>query len=507
MDSSGKGAPLARHGSNPDLTVIDDENARVKEFKDPTTIVVVGASGDLAHKKTFPALFSLYYHGLLPQRFHIVGYARKALDLEGWRSNILLNLACRVLDQKDCATKMEEFIERLSYISGQYDSADDFAKLDAYLEDLEDKQPTGRLFYLAIPPNVFGAAMGSIKASAIAKNAWTRVVVEKPFGRDTESYMELRNQCAAHFQEEQLYRIDHYVGKEVVQNMVVLRFANFIFEQLWCKENIRDMHIIFEENFGTEGRAGYFDQFGIIRDIMQNHLLQVLAYLTMERPKSLHAADINRVKTKLLSEIMPLKARDFVVGQYEGYREEDGVPEGSVTPTFAACVMYINNQQWEGVPFFLTAGKNLHNRKAEVRVRFKKGHSMDFFPGEEVGNEIIIRIQPDEAVSLRVVNKVPGLAKDLAYTSLDLLYKDAFEKESKDIADAYERLILDAIHGEKSLFVHDEQLRISWELFTPALKELESEDSPVKPVLYTPGSKGPPEADDLRHIHRAMVEP
>mmetsp|Transcript_6559 Transcript_6559/g.19890 ORF Transcript_6559/g.19890 Transcript_6559/m.19890 type:complete len:504 (+) Transcript_6559:55-1566(+) len=498
---------IHRSGSNPNLKVIDDENVRVKGFKEPTTIVVVGASGDLAHKKTFPALFSLYYHGFLPQKFQIVGYARKKLDLEEFRSKILLNLACRVLDQRDCANKINEFIDRISYISGQYASAEDFSRLDQYLAKLEDNQPTGRLFYLAIPPNVFGDSMKSIKASACAKDAWTRVVVEKPFGRDTKTYLELRDQCAEHFAEEQLYRIDHYVGKDVVQNIVVLRFANYIIEALWNREHIRDVHIIFEENFGTEGRAGYFDQFGIIRDIMQNHLLQVLAYMTMERPETLHAGDINTVKTQLMSDILPLKAENFVTGQYEGYLEEDGVPKGSVTPTFAACVMYINNKRWEGVPFFLTAGKNLHNRKAEVRIRFKKGRSMEFFPGEEVGNEIIIRIQPNEAVSMRVVNKVPGLSKDLAFTSLDLLYKRAFEKESKDIADAYERLILDAIHGDKSLFVHDDQLRISWELFTPALEELESPDSPIKPVTYKVGTKGPPEADELRRIHRSVVEP
>lgn len=282
-----------------------------------------------------------------------------------------------------------------------------------------------------------------------------------------------------------------------------MRFGNYVFEALWNRKHIRRIDIVFKEDFGTEGRAGYFDSFGIIRDIMQNHLLQVLAYLTMERPKSFKADDISEEKTKLISSIRQLRATDFVTGQYEGYRSEDGVPQDSNTPTFAACVLHIDNDRWKGVPVLMIAGKGLDERLAEIRILFRKGQTESFLDkGNSLGNQIVIRIQPNESISLHILSKVPGLSTELRETCLDLTYREKFEHESKDIADAYERLILDAIHGEKSLFIYDEQLEASWKLFTPALNELESGKS-RPPLIYKFGDGIPSEVENLLWQHEA----
>ncbi|KAI4373771.1 hypothetical protein MLD38_011854 [Melastoma candidum] len=310
------------------------------------SITVVGASGDLAKKKIFPALFALYYEDCLPEHFTIFGYARTKMTDEELRVMISRTLTCRIDKRENCEEKMDQFLKRCFYHAGQYDSQDNFAELDMKLRQHEAGRVSNRLFYLSIPPNIFIEAVKCASSSASAANGWTRVIVEKPFGRDSESSAALTKSLKQYLEEDQIFRIDHYLGKELVENLSVLRFSNLIFEPLWSRQYIRNVQLIFSEDFGTEGRGGYFDHYGIIRDIMQNHLLQILALFAMETPVSLDAEDIRNEKVKVLRSMRPLQLDDVVVGQYKshtkggttypGYTDDKTVPSDSLTPTFAA---------------------------------------------------------------------------------------------------------------------------------------------------------------------------
>lgn len=490
-----------------DPALMDSVHERTERIRDePLVIIVLGASGDLAKKKTFPAIFSLFYHDLLPVDFRLYGFARRDMSHEEFRDLILGTLSCRVIDGSKCAAKMDEFLPKCFFQKGNYKDEETFAVLDRVLgAEFESAHKTcNRLFYLAVPPSVFYDCSRCIDKAARASKGWNRVVVEKPFGRDAESYRELRSQLNSVLAEHETYRIDHFLAKVLIQNLMTLRFANAIFEPVWNRHYVKSVQIVFKENFGVEGRAGYFDQNGIIRDIMQNHLTQILALLAMEPPVSLHAEDIRDEKVKLLRAIRPLRAQDFVVGQYgrrdsktPGYLEDDEVPKNSLTPTFAACVMHVNNARWEGVPFLMKAGKALDERKTEIRIQFKTAPG-GLFAGTATGvenNELVIRVQPDEAIYLRIISKVPGLTSRMEEARLNLFYHHAWE-ESKDIPDAYERLILDVIQGEKALFIRDDELSVAWDIFSPALKELET-DTFYKPVAYQYGSTGPVESGYL----------
>jgi glucose-6-phosphate 1-dehydrogenase len=465
------------------------------------TIVVVGASGDLARKKVFPAIFALYAQGLLPKNTQVVGYSRSQLSRDEFIERISEKLMCRIdWDAPDCGDDMDNFLSATNYVAGGYDSEADFAKLDAFLTEKEAERKgkaSNRLFYLSVTPAVFTDVARCIKHSASAHgHSWTRVVVEKPFGFDSESSQILQEGLARSLVEKQIYRIDHYLGKEVVNNLLVLRFANSIFEPVWSRNHIKCVQIIFSEDFGTEGRGGYFEKSGIIRDVMQNHLLQVLSLVAMECPLSLSASDIQDEKVKLLRSIKPLSMDDVVIGQYapagnfKGYKDDDGVPADSVCPTAAAIAFHIENARWDGVPFLMKAGKALDRRAAEIRIQFKPVAG-GIFKGpqgsEEQLNELLIRIQPDEGIVFKTFNKVPGLKTKLAETNLDMSYQREFA--DLDIPQAYERLILDAVIGDKSLYIRDDELKVAWDLFTPLLKDLEN--GPVEPEQYSYGSHGP----------------
>lgn len=494
--------------SDSDLALMDSVHLRrARASGEPVALIVLGASGDLAKKKTFPAIFSLYYHDLLPKEFIMVGFARSEMSDAEFRDIILATLSCRVIDGKKCGEKMDEFLPRCFYHRGDYGKAETFQALDNHVYEIFDRHlpyHANRLFYLAIPPKVFSSAAACIDANARARDgSWTRVVVEKPFGHDLGSYRQLKQSIATVLSEAETFRIDHFLAKELVQNLMTLRFANSVFEPLWNRNHVHSVQLTFKENFGVEGRAGYFDSVGIIRDIMQNHLLQMLSLLAMESPVSLSAEDIRDEKVKVLRCIKPLSADDFATGQYtakdessKGYLEDDGVPDGSVTPTFAACAMKIDNPRWDGVPFLMRAGKALDERKTEIRIQFKHVPGALFAPVDGAEhNELVIRVQPDEAIYVRIVSKVPGLTSRMEEARLNLFYRQAWE-ESKDIPDAYERLILDVIQGEKSLFIRDDELDVSWRIFTPALDELEAKDA-KKPELYTYGGNGPRNCHDL----------
>ncbi|KAK1273514.1 hypothetical protein QJS04_geneDACA018316 [Acorus gramineus] len=465
------------------------------------SITVVGASGDLAKKKIFPALFALFYEGFLSEHFTIFGYARSKLTDEELREMISRTLTCRIDNRENCEAKMDQFLQRCFFHSGQYGSEADFIELDKKLREKEVGKQPNRLFYLSIPPNIFIDVVRCASRSASSPTGWTRIIVEKPFGRDSESSGELTRCLKQYLREDQIFRIDHYLGKELVENLSVLRFSNLVFEPLWSRQYIRNVQLIFSEDFGTEGRGGYFDSYGIIRDIMQNHLLQILALFAMETPVSLDAEDIRNEKVKVLRSMRPLRLDDVVVGQYKGhtkggrtypaYTDDPTVPKNSLTPTFAAAALFIDNARWDGVPFLMKAGKALHNKGAEIRVQFrhvpgnlyKRSFGTDL---EKSTNELVIRVQPDEAIYLKINNKIPGLGMRLDRSTLNLLYSSKYMKE---IPDAYERLLLDAIEGERRLFIRSDELDAAWALFTPLLKELEQKK--IAPELYPYGSRGP----------------
>ncbi|VFQ90530.1 unnamed protein product [Cuscuta campestris] len=471
--------------------------------KDNSTvsITVVGASGDLAKKKIFPALFALYYEECLPEHFTIFGYARSKMTDEELRTMVSKTLTCRIDKRANCGEKMEEFLKRCFYHSGMYDSQENFSELDRKLKEHEMGKVSNRLFYLSIPPNIFIDAVRCASLSASSTHGWTRVIVEKPFGRDSESSSLLTRSLKKYLKEDQIFRIDHYLGKELVENLSVLRFSNLIFEPLWSRQYIRNVQFLFSEDFGTEGRGGYFDNYGIIRDIMQNHLLQILALFAMETPVSLDAEDIRNEKVKVLRSMRPLQLDDVVIGQYKGhtkggvaypgYTDDKTVPKDSLTPTFAAAAIFIDNSRWDGVPFLMKAGKALNTRSAEIRVQFRhvpgnlynKNFGSDL---DQATNELVIRVQPDEAVFLKINNKVPGLGMRLDRSNLNLLYSTRY---SKEIPDAYERLLLDAIEGERRLFIRSDELDAAWSLFTPVLKEIE--EKKIVPEYYPYGSRGP----------------
>jgi glucose-6-phosphate 1-dehydrogenase len=344
------------------------------------SIIVLGASGDLAKKKTFPALFNLYIQGFLQSNeVHIFGYARTKISDDDLRNRIRGYLVNNKNDSPKRSEDLSKFLQLIKYVSGSYDTEEGFQRLDKEISEHEvtknkTEGSSRRLFYLALPPSVYPPVCRMIKRCCMNKShlgGWTRIVVEKPFGKDLESAEKLSSEIGELFEEPQIYRIDHYLGKELVQNLLVLRFANRFFLPLWNRDNIENVQIVFREDFGTDGRGGYFDEYGIIRDIIQNHLMQVLCLVAMEKPVSLKPEHIRDEKVKVLQSVVPIKDDEVVIGQYEGYRDDPTVPDLSNSPTFATMVLRIHNERWEGVPFILKAGKALNSRKAEIRVQFK----------------------------------------------------------------------------------------------------------------------------------------
>ncbi len=471
-------------------------------LQEDLSIVVVGASGDLARKKILPALFALYCQGYLPATFQIFGFARSDLSDAAFRQSVADHLTCRYVPGESCRDRMDAFLARCHYCRGSYASPDAYLDLFQRMQALEASKATNRLFYLAIPPSIFLDVARAVGDAGLVQcgtgSPWSRVVIEKPFGRDRDSSDVLTRELAKVFTEDQTYRIDHYLGKDVVQNLMVLRFANSVFEPVWNRRHVEAVTINWQEDVGLEGRAGYFDHYGIIRDVVQNHMLQILALIAMERPLSTLARDVRDEKVRVLKAIPPLGLNDCVVGQYTagqgahaghpGYREEAGISGESRTPTFACARLRIENDRWRGVPFTIRAGKALACRCNEVRIRFRPAEG-DTFRGLAANlprNELVIRVQPDPAIYFNIVNKHPGLDPSLVESRLDLVYEEAFQAE---IPDAYECLLLDVMQGDKSLFIRADELAAAWDVFTPVLHALEETD--VEPRPYAFGSDGP----------------
>ncbi len=473
------------------------------------TVVVVGASGDLAKKKTYPSLFQLFCLGYLPEHFEVVGFARSPYTDESFREKMS---GC--LEGKGPEKFIAPFLSKCFYNQGKaYDDTASWEKLHVHATAFEEgvnhhsaTSSCNRLFYFAIPPPQFAPSAQAIKFAAMSTAGWNRFIVEKPFGKDSESSAELARSLGSVLTEDQVYRIDHYLGKEMVQNLMVLRFANIFLSPLWNRDSVKCVIISFKENFGTEGRGGYFDEFGIIRDVMQNHLLQILSLVAMEPPVCVsggnHSNYVRDEKVKVLRCIPPLALDDVIIGQYcaangkPGYLDDETVPEGSKCPTYCLAQFQINNSRWAGVPFIMKAGKALNERKAEVRIQLKcpPGHSTMFAGHDMPNNELVIRVQPDEAVYMKMNVKMPGFRTQPMMTDMDLDYKSSFPELSATIPDAYTRLILDVLRGEQSAFVRNDELEAAWAIFTPLLHALESGNAPT-PIPYPYGSRGPPAAD------------
>jgi glucose-6-phosphate 1-dehydrogenase len=453
-------------------------------------IVIFGATGDLARRKILPALYNLCREEHLPGRYAVVGYARSDLGDEGFR------VAARGAIEEHSRTPLEEatwraFEGSLSYVQGGFDDEAGFARLAARLDELDAQGcDAGRLYYLATPPGFFAPIAEGLGAVGQA-TARSRILVEKPFGRSLASARELTERLHAVFDERRIFRIDHYLGKETVQNIVVLRFGNAIFERLWNRDVIDHVQLTVAEDLGVEGRADYYETAGATRDLLQNHMLQVLAFLTMEPPRSLEPEAFRDEKVKVLRAMRPIEPAETVRGQYEGYRAEDGVSSASDTETFIAAKLHVDNWRWEDVPFHLRHGKRLPRRATEIDVEFRGAPDYlfgDLGMGKLPADHLAIRIQPDEGISLAFQAKVPGPGYDLQTVRMDFAYERSFMHEP---AEAYERLLHDAMKGDHTLFTRADGVERAWEIVAPLLEH----PSPL--CTYPPGSWGPAEANDL----------
>jgi glucose-6-phosphate 1-dehydrogenase len=469
-----------------------------KNMSEDLDVIIFGASGDLAGKKIFPAFFSLFCRGLLPENIRFSGYARTAMTDEEFRSKIERNLTCRYTPESSCGEYIKDFLNRCYYYHGEYSSEDQYRGIIK-----TESKGSDRLFYLAVPPVLFEEISETLRRSGLVYSAsdsnWSRIIIEKPFGYDRASSDLLNNTLSKCFSEDQIYRIDHYLGKEVVQNILVFRFANIIFQPVWSSEYIEKIEINWSEKQGVTGRTGYFDNYGIIRDVIQNHLLQVLALITMEPPDNLDPDEIRDKKVALLKNITPPSLKDIVIGQYDSvmingkkmpaYREEAGVKKNTKTPTYAFIKFIIKGPRWNNIPVEVSAGKALNSHKAEIIITFKKscGNIFCVTGNCPPANKLVMRIQPNEGIHFIIATKVPGRKLDIQPKELDLSYTKAFTDNI--LPGAYENLLLDAIKGDRTLFIRNDELQELWNILTPVLKEID--DLQLEPVLYPYGSEGP----------------
>ncbi|CAF0725875.1 unnamed protein product [Rotaria sordida] len=471
---------------------------------------IIGASGDLAKRKIYPTLWWLYRDGVLPKNISFIGYSRSQLTIE----QIFENSHKYMKIQEDEHDIYEKFLKLNSYISGSYDKSEDFENLNSKANKISHQVNAHRLFYLALPPNVYESVSELIsKHCRAASPGWLRLIIEKPFGKDLESSNKFSQHLNKLYTEEEIYRIDHYLGKEMVQNILVLRFSNRIFSRVWNRDSIAGVQIIFKEKIGTHRHGSYFDEVGIIRDVIQNHLMQILSILAMEKPRSTTGEDIRDEKVKVLRCIAPIKLENVIVGQYIGdkkstdserqlgYLDDKNVPKDSTTPTYAQIIVFIKNERWDGVPFILRAGKALNERKAEIRIQFRDvpGRMFDEelsennVEGTLARDELVIRIQPDEAIYLKINTKRPGeMNFSIEETELDLTYNERYQ--GVKLPNAYERLILDVFMGSKINFVRSDELQEAWRIIDPILAEIEKKKLQIIPYKF--GAIGIREAFD-----------
>jgi glucose-6-phosphate 1-dehydrogenase len=465
---------------------------------EPCTMVIFGASGDLTKRKLFPALYSLAYRQLLPEKFGVLGVARTEGTDQEFRER--MKSAVQEFGRDDFREDVwDELADGMHYV---YD--DD--KLAAALRDLGERRGTtgNRIYYLAVPPAAFEGIVAWVGKHK-ARKGWTRVIVEKPFGHDLESAQDLNALLHKHFDESQIFRIDHYLGKETVQNMLALRFANGIFEPIWNRQFIDHIQITVAETLGIEGRAEYYERAGAIRDIFQNHLLQLIALTAMEPPIDLAADSVRNEKVKVLKSIHTPGPKHVVRGQYgrgyiegqevPGYREEAGVDPSSMTETFIAAKLFVDNWRWADTPIYIRAGKRMARRETTIAIEFKRAPHPPFVEAAADGlrpNVLLIHIQPDEGVSLEIGAKVPGQGLQIRTVHMDFLYGGAFRT---DLPEAYERLLLDCMRGDASLFTREDEVIEQWQI-VDAIVAFWRRDRPSFPN-YAAGTWGPASSDEL----------
>ncbi|MGA7315861.1 MAG: glucose-6-phosphate dehydrogenase [Silvibacterium sp.] len=478
---------------------------------EPGAVVIFGASGDLTKRKLLPALFHLEQQGLLPKEFAIVGVARR--DLKSTFAADMKDGILKYGGGKEGDRTIDEFIEKVDYHAMNFDDDQGYTDLKALLDQIDREHGTkgNRLFYLAVAPEYFSDIINHLGAHGMAhpEKGHARVIIEKPFGHDLQSAKELNNEVNKVFDEEQIFRIDHYLGKETVQNILVFRFANGIFEPIWNRNFIDHVQITAAESIGIEGRGPFYEKAGALRDVVQNHVMELLSFVAMEPPVSFEADSVRGEKVKVWRAIKPIPIENTVRGQYslgmedgqqvQGYREEDRVDPNSTTETYAALKLEMENWRWAGVPFYLRAGKRLAKRVTEIMIQFKQPPLL-LFDRSEGGacdeiqpNILTIRIQPDEGISLRFGAKVPGPETNVCPVVMDFQYASAFGVNS---ANGYERLLLDAMLGDQTLFAHRDGVEATWRLYTPVLEawaKAKSRDFPN----YRSGTWGPKAADGL----------
>lgn len=466
------------------------------------TIVIFGASGDLTSRKLIPALYSLYAKKRLPATTRIVGVSRSKFEHQEWRDS-LKETTAEFSPKLFNAATWQAFSEQVYYQPGDIKAQEDFKALGAFLDEIEDETSDGRLYYLSTMPQLYEEAIVQLGEAGLSDdtNGFRRVIIEKPFGTDLATAKALNLSIHKVFREDQIYRIDHYLGKETVQNIFAMRFGNTIFEPLWNHNFVDHVQITVAEEVVIGRRAGYYDGSGILRDMFQNHILQLMMITAMEPPAKYDAAMVRDEKVKVLHSIRTMHGGDFanqtVRGQYEGYLQEEGVPQGSQTETFAALKLYCDNWRWKNVPFYLRSGKGLSCRTTQIVIQFKEVPHLLFGDKKRLptGNRLVIQIQPAEGIQLHFETKVPDAGMKTRTSTLDYNFQEASEGS---MPDAYQRLLLDAIQGDASLFARGDEVELAWNIIDPII---EAWRSPAAPSLFTypPGYWGPTECTEWMH--------
>ena len=496
--------------TNPANPLRDPRDKRLPRVAGPCVLVLFGVTGDLSRKKLLPAIYDLANRGLLPPGFSLVGFARRDWEHEDFRQIAYESVKAhaRTPFREDVWTQLSE---GMHFVPGEFSDPGAFDALSMAVKELDASRGTGGnyAFYLSIPPKFFPQVVEQLRRSGLAdrrEGSWRRVVIEKPFGRDLKTALELNDTVHRVFPEESIFRIDHYLGKETVQNILALRFANTMFEPIWNRSYVDHVQITMAEDIGIGGRAGYYDGIGAARDVIQNHLLQLLALTAMEEPTSFRAEAVRAEKAKILSSVrVPGDLAEATArGQYasgwqggvnvKGYLDEDGIPADSRTETYAAIKLEIENRRWAGVPFYLRTGKRLSRRVTEVAMVFQKAPHLPFSQTdtEELGqNALVMRVQPDEGITVRFGSKVPGTSMEIRDVNMDFAYGESFTETSPE---AYERLLLDVLIGDPPLFPRQEEVELSWRILDPITEFWASRGGLDQ---YKSGGYGPGSADEL----------